>query len=122
MAVVDPQSPGKYIIGIECDGASYHSSSVARDRDRLRQQVLEGLGWQIYRIWSTEWYQNREHSIKRVLKAIEDSKNPDIRISNINENKLETLETPDEPNKIISDDLNVERPLVNPNTFGKYSE
>ena len=45
LAVVDPQRPGRYLLGIECDGASYHSARSARDRDRLRQQVLEGLGW-----------------------------------------------------------------------------
>ncbi len=74
LAVVDPQSPGRYLLGIECDGAMYHSSPVARDRDRLRQQVLEGLGWNIYRIWSTDWYKKREDSIGRLLEAIQNSK------------------------------------------------
>ncbi|MGI6481948.1 MAG: DUF3320 domain-containing protein [Methanobacterium sp.] len=74
LAVVDPKIPGKYLLGIECDGAMYHSSEVARDRDRLRQQVLEGLGWNIYRIWSTDWYKSREESIDRLLKAVKDSK------------------------------------------------
>jgi very-short-patch-repair endonuclease len=50
LAVVDPEDPDRYLLGIECDGAMYHSSPVARDRDRLRQQILEGLGWNIYRI------------------------------------------------------------------------
>lgn len=47
-----------YVAGVECDGAAYHSSRSARDRDRLRQEILERLGWTLYRIWSTDWYQN----------------------------------------------------------------
>jgi len=70
LAVVDPKQPGRYLLGIECDGAMYHSAFTARDRDRLRQQVLEGLGWKIYRIWSRDWIQNRETEIEKVLAAI----------------------------------------------------
>jgi len=55
LAVRDPEVPGRYLIGIECDGAAYHSASTARDRDRLRQTVLESLGWQLERVWSTDW-------------------------------------------------------------------
>ncbi|MGH7801035.1 MAG: DUF3320 domain-containing protein [Thermodesulfobacteriota bacterium] len=71
LAIVDSNYPGRYLLGIECDGAKYHSSPVARDRDRLRQQILEGLGWKIYRLWSTDWYRNRSESEKRLLEAIE---------------------------------------------------
>jgi len=71
LAVVDPQKPGRYLLGIECDGASYHSARSARDRDRLRQQVLEGLGWTIYRIWSTDWFRNADRELRRVINAIE---------------------------------------------------
>lgn len=74
LAVVDPQEPGRYLLGIECDGASYHSSATARDRDRLRQEVLEGLGWWICRIWSTDWLKDRERQIQRVLGALETSR------------------------------------------------
>ena len=56
LTVVDPRRPGRYLLGIECDGAAYHSARSARDRDRLRQQVLKGLGWTIHRIWSTDWF------------------------------------------------------------------
>ncbi|MDQ3548293.1 MAG: DUF3320 domain-containing protein, partial [Chloroflexota bacterium] len=73
LAVVDPQQPGRYLLGIECDGASYHSARSARDRDRLRQQVLEGLGWHIHRIWSTDWFRSAERELKRVVAAIEDA-------------------------------------------------
>ena len=74
MAVVDPQMPGRYILGIECDGATYHSALAARDRDRLRQQVLEGLGWRIHRIWSTDWFKNPAQEIERTIAAIEQAR------------------------------------------------
>jgi very-short-patch-repair endonuclease len=71
LAIVDPRAPGRYLLGVECDGASYHSSATARDRDRLRQQVLEGLGWRICRIWSTDWLRDRRGQVGRVLAALE---------------------------------------------------
>lgn len=74
LAVVDPNAPGRYLIGIECDGATYHSSSVARDRDRLRQQQLERLGWKLHRIWSTDWYRNCPETKQRLLDAVERAK------------------------------------------------
>jgi len=74
MAILDPRSPGRYILGIECDGEKYHSSQVARDRDRLRQQILENLGWTIHRIWSTDWYRNKNDCRMKLRKAIEKAK------------------------------------------------
>lgn len=71
LAVVDPERPGRFLLGIECDGASYHSARSARDRDRLRQSVLEGLGWKIHRIWSTDWFRNPERELRRAIAAIE---------------------------------------------------
>ena len=71
LAVRDPEKPGRYLLGIECDGASYHSAAVARDRDRLRQEVLENLGWIIHRIWSTDWIRNRKEAIQRTLDLVE---------------------------------------------------
>ena len=70
LAVPDPAHPGRYLLGIECDGASYYSLHVARDRDRLRQQVLEGLGWKIYRVWSTDWYLHPKESREKLLEAV----------------------------------------------------
>ncbi|MBZ0114416.1 MAG: DUF3320 domain-containing protein [Thermoanaerobaculia bacterium] len=70
LAVVDPTQPGRYLLGIECDGASYHSARWARDRDRIRQNVLEGLGWTIHRIWSTDWFTQPAEQLRRVLEAI----------------------------------------------------
>lgn len=71
IAVKDPEFPGRYILAIECDGAAYHSSRSARDRDRLRQGVLEGLGWNFHRIWSTDWFRNPQQEISRAVSAIE---------------------------------------------------
>ena len=74
MAVVDPENPGRYILGIECDGQSYASARSATDRDRLRTQVLELFGWNIYRIWSTDWYRSPERELQRLVAAIEQAK------------------------------------------------
>jgi very-short-patch-repair endonuclease len=64
--VRDPELPGRYMCGLECDGMSYHSSETARDRDRLRQQVLESRGWVIHRVWSTDWFKDRPGQIERL--------------------------------------------------------
>ncbi len=69
LAVIHPHKPGKHMLAIECDGATYHSSRSARDRDRLRQQALERMGWAIHRIWSTDWFRNQRDELKQ-LKAI----------------------------------------------------
>jgi hypothetical protein len=72
--VLDYDLPGRFLAGIECDGATYHSAATARDRDRLRQEVLEELGWKLIRIWSTDWYNNKETQIKRVLDFVAEQK------------------------------------------------
>jgi very-short-patch-repair endonuclease len=64
-----PERPGRFVMAIECDGATYHSSPTARDRDRLRQQMLEGLGWRFHRIWSTDWFTRRGEEIERAVAA-----------------------------------------------------
>jgi very-short-patch-repair endonuclease len=68
--VVDDEVPGRYVCGIECDGVAYHASESARDRDRLRQQVLEARGWTIHRLWSTDWFKDREGQVARLLELI----------------------------------------------------
>lgn len=70
LAVINPKNPSNYLVGIECDGATYHSSKSVRDRDRLRQQVLEDRNWIIYRIWSTDWIKNRKTQIEKLDKVI----------------------------------------------------
>ncbi len=66
IGVIHPDYPGQYICGIECDGAAYHSHPIARDRDRIRQEILENRGWQIFRIWSTDWFRNKKQEIERL--------------------------------------------------------
>jgi very-short-patch-repair endonuclease len=64
-----PKRPGRLVLAVECDGASYHSAYTARDRDRLRQQHLEALGWRFHRIWSTDWFMRRDQEIDRAVVA-----------------------------------------------------
>ncbi len=71
MVAKHPQQPGRFVLAIECDGASYHSLPTARERDRLRQQQLEALGWRFHRIWSTDWFTRREEEIERAMAAFE---------------------------------------------------
>lgn len=70
MGVRHPDRPGSYLLAVECDGATYHSALWARERDRLRQEVLESLGWRFHRIWSTDWFYNRRVEIERLREAL----------------------------------------------------
>jgi len=74
LAIADAERPGRYILGIECDGAAYHDARSARDRDRLRQAVLEDHGWIIHRIWSSDWFQRPKAELEKVVAAIEKAK------------------------------------------------
>ncbi|MDX6758075.1 MULTISPECIES: DUF4011 domain-containing protein [Streptomyces] len=71
LGVRHPQFPGRYALGVECDGAMYHSSKAARDRDRLREGVLRGLRWELHRIWGTDWYRDRTGAEARLRSAVE---------------------------------------------------
>ena len=70
LAVVDPGAPGRYLLGVECDGANYHRAKTARDRDKLREGVLRGLGWQLHRVWSTDWWTNPEGEVDKIEAAL----------------------------------------------------
>jgi len=72
IGVRHPDYPHGFLLGIECDGATYHASKSARDRDRLRQSVLEGLQWDIHRIWSTDWFRNPNGEVEKLRRRIED--------------------------------------------------
>jgi transcription elongation GreA/GreB family factor len=74
MAVRNPDRPGEFLAGIECDGATYHSGFSVRDRDRIRQEILESLGWKgrIYRIWSTDWFYNPRRETERLQNFLEE--------------------------------------------------
>ncbi|WP_146091613.1 DUF559 domain-containing protein, partial [Xanthomonas arboricola] len=66
LGIVDPDAPRRYLAGVECDGATYHRSATARDRDKLREQVLRGLGWDIVRVWSTDWWIDPAGTLDRI--------------------------------------------------------
>lgn len=72
MAVVHPNDRSKYILGVECDGAMYHSSPSARERDVYRQRYLEARGWKIERIWSRNWWKNPSNEIERIDQKIKE--------------------------------------------------
>jgi very-short-patch-repair endonuclease len=78
IGIINPDKAGNYIVGLECDGATYHSSKAARDRDRLRQSVLEELNWRIHRVWSTDWYRDPEREFSRLVQTIERSRDTAI--------------------------------------------
>lgn len=69
LVVQHPEEPGRFVMAIECDGATYHSSASARDRDQLRQAHLEAMGWSFHRIWSTDWFLHRQEEVQRALDA-----------------------------------------------------
>jgi very-short-patch-repair endonuclease len=71
LGVLDPREPDRYLMGVECDGAAYHSSRYARDRDRLRQMILEKRGWKLHRIWSSDWLYRRDREVAKLKDAIE---------------------------------------------------
>jgi transcription elongation GreA/GreB family factor/very-short-patch-repair endonuclease len=66
LGVRRPDDPSRFLLGVECDGAMYHSSRVARDRDRLRHRVLTDLGWKLHRVWSPAWYRDRQAEEERL--------------------------------------------------------
>ncbi len=70
IAIRHPRDPGRFLLGIECDGDDYRDAPTARDRERLREQVLGGLGWHILRVWSADWARNADAEVERVLAAI----------------------------------------------------
>jgi len=119
MAVKHPTLNGIYILGIECDGATYHSARTARERDRLRQDVLEDMGWKIYRIWSTDWIKDPitegEKLINAIDYAISTYDNPEI--SKIEKINVSTNGFVIENNRTV--DLEQQN---NPYQFGKYEE
>ena len=72
LGVVHPDKPGEFLAGIECDGAAYHSSASARDRDRVRHIILERLGWRLLRVWSTDWFIDPDARLEKLRQDLED--------------------------------------------------
>lgn len=107
MAVRHPENPEQYVLGIECDGAMYHSARSARDRDKLRQNVLENRGWRIHRIWSTDWFNNEDREFARLLDAVQaaiSSSRPLIPHSELVDREAHYKELEREDKVVIEDD------------------
>jgi hypothetical protein len=114
LGIVHPDYPGRYLAGIECDGATYHRSATARDRDRLREMVLTDLGWRIRRIWSTEWWMDARSALDKIHARLEadlaedraarivPEDQPEPEVSSID---LEAGAMPDEERKVIPFEL-----------------
>lgn len=94
-----------YLLGVECDGATYHSAATARDRDRLRQHVLEGLGWRIHRIWSTDWWLDPQRELEKLVAKLEElvSQDPD-----------EVAEEPEVEEEAVVTTVETELPVTEP--------
>ena len=105
LGVKHPNWPYGFLLAVECDGATYHSSKSSRDRDRLRQEVLEGLGWTFHRIWSTDWFKNPQAEI-RLLKQAIDNALKEAQASNVfdnlNSNNLKSNLTDILPNNEVT--------------------
>jgi len=111
LAVRDPGSPGRFLMGIECDGATYHSAKSVRDRDRLRQEILENMDWKISRIWSTDWFSNPESQLNPIIEELNSLRSEviepiPIEETSLNESEQRTLAFLDE-----GKDLTVEQAL-----------
>jgi len=96
LGVVHPNRPGDFLVGVECDGATYHSAATARDRDKVRAAVLEDLGWNLLRVWSTDWFIDSESELRKLDMAIRnllDSENEikDLPI-NLDEDSLQEVD------------------------------
>ncbi|WNZ30109.1 MAG: DUF4011 domain-containing protein [Candidatus Bathyarchaeota archaeon] len=104
LGIKNPEKPGEYILGIECDGTQYHSSRFARDRDKIRQNVLEKLGWNIHRIWSEDWLKNREFEIQRIKTKVEQLSVTPIKESKKKEH-FERVETVNHFKEVCFDDI-----------------
>ena len=98
MAVKNPNDPSRYVIGIECDGPAYHSARTARDRDRLRRDVLKNMGWKLYRVWSTDWIKDPEAEGKLLIEAVENALNSE-------ENKEPAPASAPAPEEMEAEDL-----------------
>lgn len=115
LGIRHPDKPGQYIAAVECDGATYHSALWARERDRLRQDILENLGWQFHRIWSTDWFHRRDTEIRRLAAALEAAREAagqgiKVRGANIGREVVEgTVEEP-ETTPIVIDDIRLTVP------------
>lgn len=98
IGVVDPKNPEKYLLGILLDGISYASAGTTRDREIAQTGVLNGLGWELIRIWSMDWWDNSRKEMNRILEKLEELKNRPEELEEepeeeqIDENEIENTE------------------------------
>ncbi|MCG8550680.1 MAG: AAA domain-containing protein [Desulfobacterales bacterium] len=118
LAVLDPGNPGRYLMGIECDGATYHSAKSVRDRDRLRQTILERLGWNIKRIWSTDWFKNPSGELQPIIRELNVLKSEIKEYKEFEINSIEGEQDKDQTtaNELVSQQMGLEEKLM---TFDK---
>lgn len=88
IAVLDPKNNDCYIAGIECDGYSYKKAKTARDRDSLRNAMLQKMGWNMYRVWSTEWICNEKAAKKQLLAFLNHAENVSVSIASAEKHNL----------------------------------
>ncbi|MCY4562646.1 MAG: DUF3320 domain-containing protein [Flavobacteriaceae bacterium] len=110
IAVKHPFEKGKYVLAIECDGASYHSSKIARDRDKARQSILENLGWKFYRIWSTDWFLKTKRESEKLINHVKgvlegNIKKPSKQMNNHRKEEIIISEDTESNNEEVSDDV-----------------
>lgn len=106
LAIRDPRDRNRYIMAVECDGATYHHTKTARDRDMLREEVLRSQGWKIYRVWSTDWFRNREEALKGILSGLEAAKRAPAKDSVLAKAKVQDANSTE---VLLNNDLVTER-------------
>ena len=122
LAVKSSKNPNDFVLAIECDGSNYNNSKSLRDRERLKNDVLKNLGWNLYRIWSADWYKNREFEISKLLEVIEkaqlDYKGPSL--EEIANKKILNQQIIVE--KVISIDKNIDKEIEIEKAYHHHSE
>ncbi|AKA49909.1 hypothetical protein VO56_01375 [Mycoplasmopsis gallinacea] len=105
LAVFDKENPDRFICGIECDGSKYLSSLSTRERDRVREMILNSRGWKLYRVWSADWFNNKDSELKKLVRFIEKAQNGQIanETQEINKAKSSIMQNLDET--VIEQDL-----------------
>lgn len=106
LAIRDSRDKNRYIMAVECDGATYHHTKTARDRDMLREGVLRDQGWKIYRVWSTDWFRDREEALKGILSGLEAAKRTPAKES---VQATPIIHDTDKPEKLLNNDSATER-------------
>ncbi|WP_240610690.1 DUF3320 domain-containing protein [Rubritalea profundi] len=114
LGIVHPDRPGDFLVGVECDGATYHSGATARDRDKVRAAVLEGLGWNLLRVWSTDWFTNPEGEIERLDAALRELYKSSRSANESDIKQTDISDVPSTPDNIIeiADEVTPSEPLA----------